>query len=35
MLQLAKKITKRQDELLKKLEQWDQFIRDYYEFIKE
>ncbi|MBD3193222.1 MAG: tetratricopeptide repeat protein [Candidatus Heimdallarchaeota archaeon] len=35
MLQLAKKITKRQDELLKKLEQWDQFIRNYYEFIKE
>ncbi|MBD3193221.1 MAG: tetratricopeptide repeat protein [Candidatus Heimdallarchaeota archaeon] len=35
MLQLAKKISKRQDELLKRLEQWDQFIRDYYEFIKQ
>ena len=35
MLRLAEKLTQQQEKLLGQLSQWDDFIRKYYEFIKE
>ena len=35
MLRLAEKLTQQQEKLLGQLFQWDDFIRKYYEFIKE
>ena len=35
MYRLAEKLTQQQEKLLGQLAQWDDFIRKYYEFIKE
>ena len=35
LLRLAEKITRQQGELITRIDNWDEFIKKYYEFIKQ